>query len=331
VSGITAEGTLYALREGFSRLRRSYGLVFLVLAVNLSLAALLAVPLYGHLRSALENHEAAAANLYGFDASWWGAWRDRQSGFARELGPEIFGAGFAFRNLELLLQGRLPAGLFAWTHEGEGSRVDQGVLGLGLAYLALQTFLAGGLIGVFRASQGGWTLRGLVHGSGFYFGRLVRVALIGLVLAGLVFALNAPLARFADRQAREAVTETSALLWAFGRHLLLLLALLLVSLLSSYAKVIVVVEERSSALLAWVSAAGFCLRRAPMVLGHYLAVVLLALGVLALWTRLDALWTTTGYRSQIGALLLMEGLLLARIGLRLGLLAGQTALYRRYA
>jgi hypothetical protein len=68
-----------------------------------------------------------------------------------------------------------------------------------------------------------------------------------------------------------------------------------------------------------------------MVLGHYLAVVLLALGVLALWTRLDALWTTTGYRSQIGALLLMEGLLLARIGLRLGLLAGQTALYRRYA
>jgi hypothetical protein len=327
-----ARETIGALREGFSRLRRSFGLVFVVLAANLGLAALLAAPLYGRLRSAFENREAAATNLYGFDASWWGAWKDAQSGFARDFGPEIVGgAGFAFRNLELLLQGRLPAGLFAWTHEGEGSRVDPLVLGLGLAYLVLQTFLAGGLIGVFRTPRGGWTLRGLVHGSGFYFGRLVRVALVGLALSALVFGLNAPFARFADQQAREAVSETSALLWAFGRHLLLLLVLLLLSLLSGYAKVIVVVEERSSALLAWVSAAGFCLRRAGLVLGHYFAVVALALAVLAMWTALDAAWTTTGYRSQVVALLLMEGLVAARIGLRLGLLAGQTALYRAHA
>jgi hypothetical protein len=310
--------------------------VFLVLATNLFLAALLALPLKDRLSADLENREAAGSNLYGFDTAWWGAWHDGQSGVAREFGPEILGAGFAFRNVDLLLKGYLPAGLFASSSEGEseaapGPSVDAMVLGLGAVYLTLQTFLAGGLIGVFRAPQGGWTLRGLLHGSGFYFGRLFRVALVALVLAGLVFQLNAPFARWADHHAREAVSETTALAWAFGRHALLLLALLMVHVLSSYAKVIVVVEERSSALLAWLSSLGFCLRHASRVLGHYFALVFLGAAALWLFVAVDGLVPPTGYKTQILALLLMQGFVLLRIALRLCLLAGQTALYRRSA
>ena len=327
----------YAFSEGFRHLRRSPGLVFMVLATNLLLAALIALPLSNRLNADLENRGAASSNLYGFDTDWWGAWHDGQSGLARDFGPEIFGAGFAFRNLDLLLKGHLPSGLFASSGEGDGgteskeSAVDAMVLGLGLLYLGLQTFLAGGLLGVFRAPQGGWTLRSLLHGSGFYFGRLFRVALVALVLAFLVFRLNAPFARWADQHARESVSETTALAWTFGRHALLLLALLLIHLLSSYAKVIVVVEERSSALLAWLSCLGFCLREAPRVLGHYFSMV--ASGAAALWlfVRIDPLVSTTGYKTQILALLLMQGFVLLRIALRLCLLAGQTALYRRSA
>jgi hypothetical protein len=317
---------LYALREGFSRLRRNLGLVFVVFVVNLALAAVLAVPLAQRLEASFENRAAAQANLYGFDASWYGAWKDGQAGWTRDFGPEIFGAGFVFRNLELLLKGQLPLRLFGWTDEASPS-VDGVVLGLGFLYLAVQTFLAGGLLGVFRAPAASFTLRGFLHGSGFYFGRLVRVALVGLLLAWVVFRLNAPFARFADHMARESVSETTALAWSVGRHVLLLLALLLVSLLSGYAKVIVVVEERSSALLAWVSAVGFCMGRAPAVLGHATAVAAAGLLAVALWAWLDGLWATTGYWSQLVAVALMQGLVFVRIGLRLGLLAGQTALY----
>ena len=326
----------YALSEGLARVRRSPGLVFLVLATNVFLAALLALPLHDRLSADLENREAAGSNLYGFDTAWFGVWHDGQAGAARDFGPEILGAGFAFRNLDLLLKGNLPAGLFASSGEGENeaapaASVDATVLGLGVVYLSLQTFLAGGLIGVFRAPQGGWSLRGLLHGSGFYFGRLLRVSLLALALAWLVFQLNAPFARWADHQAREAVSETTALAWSFGRHALLLLALLMVHVLSSYAKVIVVVEERSSALLAWVSSLGFCLRHAPRVLGHYFAVVFLGMAALWLFVAVDGLVPTTGYKTQVIALLLMQGFVLLRIALRLGLLAGQTALYRRSA
>ena len=50
--------------------------------------------------------------------------------------------------------------------------------------------------------------------------------------------------------------------------------------------------------------------------------------LLALWAAFDARWVTTGYRSQVVTLVAFQALMLARIGLRLTLLAAQTVLYR---
>src|SRR4029077_541214 len=124
---------------------------------------------------------------------------------------------------------------------------------------------------------------GLLHGAGFYFGRLFRVSLLALLADAVLLELHHPLARWADARAREAVSENEAMAWAIGHYALLLLALLLVNLLSSLAKVIVVVEERSSALLAWLSATGFALRNAAATVGQYVGVVALGLVLLALW------------------------------------------------
>jgi hypothetical protein len=324
----------HALGEGFRRVERSFGLVLLVVVVNLAFAALLALPLSNRLASALESRDAASNMMYGFDQAWWSRWVEQQGGFLANFRPDILGSGFSFRNLDLLLKGELPLRLFKMgtgDEEPADRRVDALILELGFVYLLVQAFLAGGLLGVFRAPQGSWTVRGLLHGSGFYFGRLFRVTLVALAAAYLVFLSNLPLARWADRRAHEAVAETTALAWVFGRHLLLLLALLLVNLLSGYAKAIVVIEERSSALLAFLSALGFCLRRWRPVVGHYLAIVIVGLVLLWGWSRLDGAWTTTGYKTQLATLLLMQAFVVARVALRLTLMAGQVALYRKAA
>jgi hypothetical protein len=116
---------------------------------------------------------------------------------------------------------------------------------------------------------------------------------------------------------------------ALGRHALLLLALLLVNMLSSLAKVLVVLEERSSAILAWLSALGFCAANLVKTAGHYFAVVLLGFVLLLIWSGLDGLVATTGYKTQLVTLLLAQGLVLGRIALRLSIFAGQIALYRK--
>lgn len=330
---------IHAISEGLKAVSRSWGLVVVVFAVNVTLAGMLAVPLAGVLERDLGKTESAASMLYGFDAAWWSQWNDAQSGWTKSFSPEIFGVGFSFRNLELLLRGELPLGLFRGRPAAQAGgpaagdaapgQADAVILGIGGLYLLVQTLLLGGVLGVLRSEQGSWTLRGLIHGSGFYFGRLLRVALIALLADYVVFRLNGPLAGWADARAREAVSENAAMAWALGRHALLLAALLLVNMLSSLAKVIVVLEERSSAILAWLSALGFCGVNLVKTLGHYFGVVLLGLLLLASWNALDARIDTTGYKTQLITLALAQGLVLLRIALRLSIFGGQMALYRK--
>ena len=323
---------LEAVREGFAALRRSWGLAWLLWAVNVAFALLLAAPLAARLSQDLANREAASNMMYGFDYSWWSRWWEQQSGWTRGFAPDIFGIGFALRNLELLLKGHLPVGLNTPPlGDAAGSGLDGVVLGLGALYVLAQTFLAGGVLGVLRGQQGEWTLRGLLHGCGFYFGRFLRLALLALLAAHVVFQLYAPLARWADHQAQEAVSGRIALFWTLGHSLLLLLALLFLHMVSCYAKVIVVLEERSSAILAYLSALSFCLSRLLATFGHYLALGLMGAALLALWHLVAGAWDTVGYRTQLVWLVLAQALVLGRLALRLALLGGQVALYRRHA
>jgi hypothetical protein len=327
-----------SLRDGGNAVRRNPGLALLVLLVNAALAALLAVPLARALERDLLHTGASTEMMYGFDHGWWQEWSERQTGWTASFAPDILGLGFAAKNLDLLLQGRLPLGLFAEERgdapddgaDGEGGRaVDPVILGLAGLYLLIHALLTGGLLGVFRAPEAGWTFRGLAHGSGFYAGRVVRVTLTALLLAGVLFALHAPLAHWTEERAREAMTETTALAWSLARLGLLFLALMLVHAVSSFAKVVIVVEERSSALLAVISAAGFCARHLWRVLAQYAAVGALGLGMLLVWGFLDLRLAVVGYKTQLLFLVLAEAFVLARVGLRLSLLAGQVSLYRR--
>ena len=319
-----------ALADGFSALARSWGLAVLLLVVNLLTAAVLALPLAGEMERALAQKQSAHRMLHGFDYSWWSHWNDTHTGYGASFAPDLFGVGFAFKNVDLLLKGYVPLGLFAEKpEEGAAPLVDPLVLGLGALYLLLQVFLAGGVLSALRGTQGAWTMRGLLHGAGFYFGRFFRITLLVLVLGAAVFAVNAPLTRFAEERAREAVSERTAMAWLIGRHALLLLALLFVNLVSSYARVITVLEERASAVLALFSAFAFCVRHLLRAAGQYATVALVGLLLLVLWRAFDSVWVTTGYKTQLVTLLLAEALMLGRIALRLGLQGGQIALYRR--
>jgi hypothetical protein len=320
-----------AARRGLRRAGALWGLVLFLLLVNVAAAAILALPMALRLREDLTNRAAADNMLYGFDYPWWSAWADAHP--RTTFSPEIFGTGFAFKNVDLLLGGHLPAGLFAGP-EPEGATggpggVDSTVLALGAAYLVVQVFLGGGILALVRAPQAEWTVRGLLHGSGFYFGRLLRLALAVLVLDAILFALQAPVSRWADAQALESVSERAAMVWMLGRHLALLLALMAVSMVSAYARTLIVLEERSSALLALLSAAALCLAHFARTFGHVLLMAALGLAGLAAWSVLDAHWQTTGYKTQVVTLVLLEALVFLRIFLRVATAGGQVALARR--
>jgi hypothetical protein len=322
-----------ALAAGLRRVGRSWGLGVFLLAMNLGTALLFAAPLAGMLAQELHERPAATAMAHGFDYPWWSRWADDTSGWPKTLGPDLLGAGFAFKNADLLAKGQLPAGLFA-LGGGDGGRelgLDPVLLAVAAAFMIVQVFLAGGVLSVLRQAQGRWTVRGLLHGAGFYFGRFLRVWALMMLALAVLYTLYAPLAHWADARARESVSETAAHAWLFGRHAVLLLAIVFLHVVATYARVIIVLEERSSATLAVLTGLGFALSRlmATLVITGVLAA--LALLVLALWAAFDEAWTTTGFRSQIVTLVAMQAILLARILLRIALPASLMDLYRRRA
>lgn len=320
-----------ALLAGLRAAWRCRALAGFLLAVNLGTAALLAVPFASVLERDLREKESAARMARGFDYPWWSRWSDQQKGWTAAFKPDIFGVGFAFRNTEMLLNGRLPAGLLPATDKELAPPdvdVDGVILGLGAAYMLLQVFFTGGILGALRGPRASLTGRGFAHGCGFYFGRLLRVAALALLADALLFGLSAPLSAWAAAQARESVSENAALAWSYGRHAALLLGILAIHMVAGYARAILVLEERRSALLAFVSALGFCLRRLGAVLGQYLAIALLAGLSLGLWSLLDGAFAVTGWGTQLAAFALMQAFVFVRIGLRLALLGGQLELLR---
>jgi hypothetical protein len=319
-----------ALASGLARVRRSWGLGVVVLVTNVAAALLLAAPLLATLRAELRERPAAGTMRHGFDYQWWSHRADTTHRLGATLGPDLLGSGFAFKNVDLLLKGQVPAALFAQRDE-EGKRtvlLHPLLLGLGVAYMALQAFLAGGILAVLRQTQGRWTMRALLHGSGFYFGRFARIALLMLLVLAVVFALYGPFARWADAQAREAVSERTATAWALGRHLLLLITLLLVHLVGTCARVITVLEERQSAVLAVLSALAFTAANAGAAAVLAAAAAALSVGALLLWLLFDHAWNATGYASLAVTLAAMQALVLARIWIRLALAGSLLDLYR---
>jgi hypothetical protein len=187
------------------------------------------------------------------------------------------------------------------------------------------------VLGVLRQARGGWTMRGMLHGAGFYFGRFFRVWVLMMLAAAILFAVYGPAARWADGQAREAVSEATAEAWLLGRHVALLLALIGLHVVGTYARVIIVLEERSSAALAVLSGLAFALTHLLATVAIAGAMALLFVLALNLWQAFDQAWTTIGYRTQLVTLLAMQALVLARIMLRVALAGALMDLYRRRA
>jgi hypothetical protein len=320
---------LAAARAGLRAMARNWGLALLLLLLSVMVAGVLAVPLSSQMEADLQNKDAGAAMMHGFDYNWWSEWHDRQQhAWTATFSPDVFGIGFSYRNLDLMLKGALPAGLLARQTEANDPALDPLLLELGVLYILVQVFLTGGVLGVLRAPAGGWTVRGLLHGSGFYFGRLLRLALVSLAVLWILFQLYGPFASWADLRARESVSERTAMVWTVGHHLLLLLAILFVNMVNGYAKAAIVLEERSSALLAWISSLSFCGRHLARVVLHYALLAAAAVLLLGLFKLLDGAWNTTGYKTQLLTLLLLQAFVFGRIFLRLSLLGGQLEIYR---
>jgi len=253
--------------------------------------------------------------LERMDLVWLGEFREGSDGLRSTLQPATTSAFDFLHNLDLVLGGRLVLQHPALVAAGAG-------------YALLWLFLLGGLIDRYGRGENRPGLSQLLAAAGRNILRL-----LGLLLLSAPFyvgtALGAMWALKKLAQALRDVTSEATLLHIYLAVVIpLLLILALVMLVFDYAKVAAVLEDEKNPLKALRRGLRFVTSRPLAVGGLAALVVTCTLVLIALRTLMDF---GTAEGTVIGVLavfLLGQLFLLARLVLRLTLVAGEVSLYR---
>jgi len=309
-------GVRHCFTTGFRRVLASPSLIFWVYLAGV----VVALPLTAVLRGALKESFGASLvseNLrQGFDLGWHGEFASSRSGLSTTFGPEVIGVMPVLSNLDRMLGGALFA-------------VDGAVLGAGFLFLLAWAFFAGGIVSRFARPEEPFSRPVFFSNSAAYFFRFLRLIVLSLTFYWVLFRWVArPLGNLIERVTVDTTREWTVILYTGAVYLLVGFLLVIGNLAVDYAKISMVVQRGSSALLGLLRGLRFVASTPRQSLGLYLS--LLLVGALLL-TAYGLIAPGPGQSSNftlIGALLVSQVFIIARVTLKLWFLASQTILFR---
>ena len=235
-----------ALKQGFRMARRGRAAVWVLLLVNLGLAALAGLPIYGGILQ-FTGHSLMSQKLaVGFPVDWL---RD-----------------------------------FAANNPGALDRYAGIIALVGLISIPVNSLLAGGVLGRLRELERPFTVGNFSRDTARYAGRLIRLMLLGLICYWLVFRLvHQGLGGYLDKWTVEWQDDRWIFLVQLGAGALLLAGLAFVNLVIDYARLRLVMEDGASAVGALLASLGFCLGRFRRAATVYALPSLAGLALLGLY------------------------------------------------
>ncbi|MBC7187070.1 MAG: hypothetical protein H5U38_08560 [Calditrichaeota bacterium] len=228
-----------------------------VYLTNLALGITLALPMYRILHASLAYSGVRETMALGFDYDWWTEFSAHADGLAKTFRPEVLGLGPFFENAEFLVQG-----LFG--------RFGLMVLLVGLLYLVVNAFLAGGAFGSYAAERQKQTMTRMFAAAGQFFARFLSLVAMAVFFYFLVYKGAGGLVRNTVTQLSEGLATERAAFFVSGLGTLVVFFLLtFVNLVFDYAKAVVVHENRQSAAEALWIATKFVVGHLGKCLGLY--------------------------------------------------------------
>jgi hypothetical protein len=253
-----------AIKEGLKLARRSRSVVWILLLVNLALAALAALPIYnGILR--FTGHSLMSKTLAsGFSPGWL--------------------TDFAFNSPGSL--GRY-AGVILW---------------FGLLAIPVNSVLAGGVLARFLAPERKYSMGDFFRNTRLYAWRMLWLMVVGLVCYWAIFrVVNQWLGHRADLWTQDWLSDRSVFWVKLGVTALVLLGLTLVNLVLDYARVMLVSVEGTSVLEAFLASIGFSLGRFRRALTVYALPSLCGVALLVVY-RFIVPWSAVNATGAAGSL-----------------------------
>jgi hypothetical protein len=299
--------------DGLKRTVSAPAVLIGVFAVTFSMAVPLAVTVRGMVREHLGASLAANDAADGVNYDWWQEFMSQAAGLGTTFTPTVVGFAAVLTNVSDVLDGDAPIAP---------------VVGALAAYLLVWTFVMGGVIDRY-ARQRPTRSYGFFAASGVFFGRFLRLG----VMAGLIYwFLFASVHRwlFDDwfrTATRDLAVEREAFAWRLLMYAIFGAILVFVNTLFDYAKIRAVVEDRRSMLGAISAAARFIARNPARVFGLYVMNAATFLLVIGIWALVAPGAGRAGLAMWL-AFALAQAYVIARLFVKLHVLASQTALFQ---
>ena len=252
----------------------------------------------------------------GFDYLWWQEFRDQSQGLESTFRPSIIGKGALLDNLE----GLVKMSIFEF---------PASVLILGLFYIILHTFLAGGVLSVFSQEKISFTMKGFFSGSGKYFLCFLLLMLVSWIFfAGVGIFVRSGFYSILDGVAENARTELAPFYLGLLFHAILFFLILFIQMVFDYARIQMVVERRKNVILASARAFRFVFKHAGSTLGLYYLLFLCSVALSILYVLIKGWIPQATFLGVLLAFLIQQLFIFALIFMRCWLYSSELELYR---
>ncbi len=216
-------------------------------------------------------------------------------------------------------------------HQESLAAIAGGAVGAVLAYLVLQIFLYGGIVGRVLDREGTAGLAAFVGDSGRYFGRYIRVFLVSVVFLvlslGLVMKLVSALF---EPLSKAAITEWVPLILSNLHFLIGLLLLSIVRMIIDYTRIAVAADRERRVLKALRHALTFLKSRFFRAWSIYLLIVAATVAGSVVFYVVLSLLAAPTVAMTVAAFVWMQVYVFFRVWIRTLFVAAQAEFYRSH-
>jgi hypothetical protein len=302
--------------------------------LNVLFAIVLALPFLKQLDGYLRESVMDEKILSHLDPAWAEGYRIdmEKSEVARSFDMVIGYAPF-LNHLEMQMEGSFIRTLAGFLYDffvrwEINLRPTSLLFFLSLLYVCVNTFLAGGFVGIYSRNYRSTFPEFLMEGAR-NFGKFFRIALVALLVYYLFFAVlinwvNNSIYQWTEHEA----SETVPFLYYMIRNVIVLLLISLLFMIFDYARVRMVVDDRTSALGSSVAGARFALTNVLKTYALYLLLTGIGVILIAFYTVVEKLTPQESYWPLAFLFVIQQCYVIARLWLKAGFYASQISLYR---
>jgi len=304
-----------ALGVGFRAIRGNVRLLVGLWLVGCAAAAPLALAVRSSIEASIGPSLVHESLRSGFDVGWHGEYAHAARGIERSVRPSMAGGGALLDNAEAWLTG----GLF---------RQDPALVGIGVLYALLWAFLLGGVLDRLAHPGDECPPGRFARACGTYFPRFLRLGAISGVLYLLVYRFSGWLLERIDDWTRDVTSERAVLAATVAAWAAVALLLVVVHVWFTLAKISIVTGDRPGSLAAIWRAGGVLAGHPVRMLGVYLSYAALGAALVGLYVLVAPVAGPASILGLVLAFAFGQSLLMAKLALRLAVLAALTDEFR---